>query len=44
VRSVIIEGKVILLNHRLITLDEVSIKKRARNMRDKIVKSLASPN
>jgi 5-methylthioadenosine/S-adenosylhomocysteine deaminase len=44
VRSVIIEGKVVLLNHRLITLDEVSIKKRARNMRDKIVKSLTSSN
>ena len=44
VRSVIIEGKVVMLNHRLLTLDEVSIKKRARNMRDKIVKSLVSSN
>lgn len=44
VHTVIIEGKVIMLNDRLLTLDEVSIKKRARNMRDKVVKSLASSN
>lgn len=44
VRTVIIEGKVVMLNHRLLTLDEVSIKGRAKEMRDKVVRSLASSN
>lgn len=44
VRTVIIEGRIVLLNHRLLTLNEVSIKKRARDIRDRVVKSLASPS
>jgi len=42
VRTVLIEGKVVMLNGRLQTLDEVSIKRKAREQRDKVVKSLAS--
>ena len=41
VRTVIIEGRVVMLNNRLQTLDEASIKRRARMMRDKVVKSLS---
>jgi 5-methylthioadenosine/S-adenosylhomocysteine deaminase len=41
VRTVIIEGRVVMLNHRLQTLDEASIKRRARVMRDRVVKSLS---
>ncbi len=42
VRTVVIEGKVVMLNGRLQTLDEISIKRKAREQRDKVVKSLAA--
>ncbi len=40
VRSVIINGKMVMQNRRLLTLDEVRIKKEANELRVKIVKSL----
>jgi 5-methylthioadenosine/S-adenosylhomocysteine deaminase len=41
VRSVIIEGRVIMRDRRLLTLDENDIKARARVFREQIVRSLA---
>ncbi|MBA2734927.1 MAG: amidohydrolase [Acidobacteria bacterium] len=41
VRSVIIEGRVIMRDRRLLTLDEQDIKARARIFREQIIKSLA---
>ncbi len=41
VRSVIIEGRVVMRDRRLLTLDENDIKARARVFREQIVRSLA---
>lgn len=41
VRTVIIEGRVIMRDRRLLTLDENDIKARARVFREQIIKSLA---
>ena len=41
VRTVIIEGRVVMLNRRLLTLDENGIKMRARAFRERISRSLA---
>ena len=42
VRTVIIEGKIVMLNRNLLTLNETLIKKNANIYRQKIIKSLAS--
>ncbi len=42
VETVIINGKIVMRDRRLLTLDEVSIKANARIFRDRIVKSLES--
>ena len=42
VESVIINGRVVMQNRRLLTLNEVAIKRDARVFREKIIKSLAS--
>jgi 5-methylthioadenosine/S-adenosylhomocysteine deaminase len=41
VRTVIIEGRVVMRDRRLLTLDEQDIKARARVFREQIIKSLA---
>src|SRR5918911_4538795 len=41
VRTVIIEGRVVMLDRRLLTLDEQDIKARAKVFREQILKSLA---
>lgn len=41
VRTVIVEGRVLMRDRRLLTLDESDIKARARVFRERIVKSLA---
>ncbi len=41
VRTVIIEGRVVMRDRRLLTLDESDIKTRARAFRERIIKSLA---
>jgi 5-methylthioadenosine/S-adenosylhomocysteine deaminase len=41
VRTVIIEGRVVMRDRRLLTLDEADIKARARVFREQIIKSLA---
>ena len=41
VQTVIIEGRVIMRDRRLLTLNESDIKTRARAFREQIVKSLA---
>ncbi|HYY57083.1 MAG TPA: amidohydrolase [Pyrinomonadaceae bacterium] len=41
VRTVIIEGRVVMRDRRLLTLDEEAIKTRARAFREQILKSLA---
>ncbi|HEX2269989.1 MAG TPA: amidohydrolase [Pyrinomonadaceae bacterium] len=43
VQTVIINGRVVMRNRRLLTLNEQVIKTEARALRDKIIKSLASP-
>jgi len=43
VESVVINGRVVMQNRRLLTLDEASIKRDARVFREKIAKSLAKP-
>lgn len=40
VRTVIINGRLVMLDRRLLTLNESAIKKDARHYRDKIIKSL----
>ena len=40
VRTVIINGRVVMLDRRLLTLNESAIKKDANAYRDKIIKSL----
>lgn len=42
VRTVVIEGRVVMRDRRLLTLDEQDIKARARVFREQIIKSLAS--
>jgi 5-methylthioadenosine/S-adenosylhomocysteine deaminase len=42
VRTVVIEGRVVMLDRRLLTLDELTIKRRARAMREKVARSLAA--
>lgn len=42
VRTVIIDGKVVMLNRKLLTLDENAIKKDANLYRQKIIKSLSN--
>jgi 5-methylthioadenosine/S-adenosylhomocysteine deaminase len=42
VETVIINGRVVMRNRRLLTLDEATIKKDARAYRDKIMKSLGT--
>ncbi|MBV9209381.1 MAG: amidohydrolase family protein, partial [Acidobacteria bacterium] len=41
VQTVIIEGRVVMRDRRLLTLDESDIKSRARAFREQIIKSLA---
>ena len=43
VETVIINGRVVMRNRRLLTLNEAAIKNDARAFRDKIIKSLAAP-
>jgi 5-methylthioadenosine/S-adenosylhomocysteine deaminase len=40
VRTVIVEGRVIMRDRRLLTLDEETIKADARRFRERIVRSL----
>jgi len=42
VQTVIINGRIVMRDRRLLTLDEASIKASARRFRDQIIKSLAS--
>ncbi|HKR13583.1 MAG TPA: amidohydrolase [Pyrinomonadaceae bacterium] len=44
VLTVIINGRVVMRNRRLLTLNEQVIKTEARALRDKIIKSLATPS
>jgi 5-methylthioadenosine/S-adenosylhomocysteine deaminase len=44
VRTVIIEGRVVMRDRRLLTLDEPSIKIRARRLRERVSRSLALLN
>lgn len=43
VQTVIINGRVVMRNRRLLTLNETTVKTEARALRDKIIKSLAAP-
>lgn len=43
VETVIINGRVVMRNRRLLTLNETAVKTEARALRDKIIKSLATP-
>lgn len=43
VQTVIIEGRIVMRDRRLLTLDEKEIKTQARAFRERIIKSLASP-
>lgn len=42
VETVIINGRLVMRNHRLLTLNETAVKNDARAFRDKIIKSLGS--
>src|SRR5215470_8402424 len=42
VESVVINGRIVMRNRRLLTLDEAAIKRDARTYRDKIIKSLGT--
>jgi len=42
VETVIINGRLVMRNHRLLTLNEAAVKKDARSFRDKIIKSLGT--
>ena len=42
VESVIINGRIVMRNRRLLTLDEATIKRDARTFRDRIIKSLGT--
>ncbi|MCA1621971.1 MAG: amidohydrolase [Acidobacteria bacterium] len=43
VRTVVIEGRVVMRDRRLLTLDEPLIKRRARAIRERISRSLSAP-
>jgi len=43
VQSVIINGRIVMRDRRLLTLNETTVKSEARTLRDKIIKSLATP-
>lgn len=43
VRTVVIEGRVVMRDRRLLTLDEPLIKQRARAIRERVTRSLAAP-
>jgi 5-methylthioadenosine/S-adenosylhomocysteine deaminase len=43
VQTVIINGRIVMRDRRLLTLNETTIKTEARALRDKIIKSLATP-
>jgi len=43
VETVIINGRIVMRNRRLLTLNETQVKIEARTLRDKIIKSLAAP-
>jgi 5-methylthioadenosine/S-adenosylhomocysteine deaminase len=42
VETVVINGRIVMLNRRLLTLDEAAIKQGARVFRDQVIKSLGS--
>src|ERR1051325_7716806 len=42
VESVVINGRIVMRNRRLLTLDEAAIKRDARTFRDRIIKSLGT--
>jgi 5-methylthioadenosine/S-adenosylhomocysteine deaminase len=42
VRTVVVEGRVVMRDRRLLTLDEASIKARARELRERVSRSLAA--
>jgi 5-methylthioadenosine/S-adenosylhomocysteine deaminase len=42
--SVIINGRVVMRERKLLTLDEAAIKDSARTYRDRVMKSLSAPN
>ena len=44
VQTVIINGRVVMRNRRLLTLNETAVKSEARALRDQIIKSLANPS
>jgi 5-methylthioadenosine/S-adenosylhomocysteine deaminase len=44
VQTVIINGRVVMRDRRLLTLNENTVKSEARALRDKIIKSLATPS
>jgi 5-methylthioadenosine/S-adenosylhomocysteine deaminase len=44
VLSVIINGKVVMRDRKLLTLDEKAIKENAQIFREKVIKSLQNPN
>jgi 5-methylthioadenosine/S-adenosylhomocysteine deaminase len=43
VQTVIINGRIVMRDRRLLTLNETTVKTEARALRDKIIKSLATP-
>ena len=43
VQTVIINGRIVMRDRRLLTLNETTVKSEARTLRDKIIKSLAMP-
>jgi len=43
VQTVIINGRIVMRDRRLLTLDEAAIKDKARVFREQVIKSLASP-
>jgi 5-methylthioadenosine/S-adenosylhomocysteine deaminase len=44
VQTVIINGRIVMRDRRLLTLNENTVKSEARTLRDKIIKSLAPPS
>ncbi len=42
-RTVVIEGRVVMRDRRLLTLNEPLIKQRARAIRERVSRSLSSP-